>query len=88
MSKGKQSTKNRALVNFPTAAPKAALTPAATERKQYAFPRANACPRCGATDTVARSTQGQVQYRQCTRAVCRSTFKVAGHIVEFADAEK
>jgi len=46
---------------------------------EYAFPTKGRCPRCGVTDTIATSTQGDTQYRQCRRAVCRKTFAVKGN---------
>lgn len=57
-------------------------------RDQYAFPKVNPCPRCHATDTVATSTQGKVQYRQCTRAICRDNFKVIGQKIVFTDCKQ
>ena len=44
----------------------------------YSFPTRSRCPRCGAPDTKATSTQGEIQYRECIRPVCRHTFKVQG----------
>ncbi len=57
-------------------------------QEQYAFPRENPCPRCQAMDTVATSTQGQVQYRRCTRAICRENFKVIGQKIVFTDCKQ
>lgn len=54
---------------------------------QYAFPKENPCPRCHAMDTIATSTQGRVQYRQCTRAICRHNFKTVGKKIEFTDCK-
>lgn len=45
-------------------------------KKQYITPGAIRCPRCGASDTVATSTKGRIQYRKCLRAVCRYNFSV------------
>ena len=44
----------------------------------YAFPTRSRCPRCRAVDTLATSTQQNVQYRQCQRAVCRYRYAVRG----------
>lgn len=44
----------------------------------YAFLTQNRCPRCKSTDTVARSTQGKWQYRECQVAVCRTKYHVEG----------
>lgn len=41
------------------------------EPVRYAFKTVVRCPRCGTTDTVARSTKGRVQYRMCRRATCQ-----------------
>lgn len=49
-----------------------------TERQRWAFPTVNRCPRCGANDTQATSTQGDRQYRRCVRPVCRKTFTIFG----------
>ena len=48
------------------------------KKPQYAFPSKSRCPRCQTTDTVATSTQKNVQYRQCQRAICRQKFSVLG----------
>ena len=45
---------------------------------KWSFPSVSRCPRCGATDTKALSTQRDRQYRECTRAVCRRRFTVLG----------
>ena len=45
---------------------------------EYAFPSRSRCPRCQASDTRAVSTQGNVQYRQCIRPICRQRYKVIG----------
>lgn len=39
------------------------------------FQRAPKCPRCGSTQTRATSTVGNIQYRQCSLAICRNNFK-------------
>jgi len=44
----------------------------------YAFPSKSRCPRCGTLETRQRSTKGRVQYRQCTRAICRWRYQVFG----------
>lgn len=44
----------------------------------FSFPSKSACPRCGATDTIATSTQTNIQYRKCQRPICRYTYKVIG----------
>lgn len=47
------------------------------------FPvKSRQCPRCGSWDTQARSTQGNVQYRICRRAVCRHSYAVVGRMVD------
>lgn len=48
------------------------------------FPRHVNCPRCRADDTRATSTQGLIQYRECTRSICRERFKVTGNTVVMA----
>ena len=40
-------------------------------RVRYAFPTVVRCPRCDTVNTVARATNGPVQYRMCRNAVCR-----------------
>jgi len=55
--------------------------------EQYAFPRDIRCPRCNANDTVATSTQGQIQYRHCIRAICRENFKIIGQKILFTDCK-
>lgn len=66
--------------NYPNDPP-----PAETVKKvkkvKYAFPSVSRCPRCGVTDTAATSTQGDTQYRQCRRAVCRKSYSVQGTVV-------
>lgn len=52
-----------------------------SEPTVYDFSHGKRCPRCKTTDTVARSTQGRVQYRRCLRAVCRKTYSVVGRPV-------
>lgn len=52
--------------------------PRKKKKRKYSFPTVSRCPRCGATDTIATSTQGKVQYRRCLRAVCRHTYHVIG----------
>lgn len=34
------------------------------------------CPRCGADDTEAYSTRKNIQYRRCSRAICRHNYTV------------
>jgi Zn ribbon nucleic-acid-binding protein len=48
------------------------------EKPRYVFKSPVRCPRCQAPDTIATSTQGEVQWRKCQRPVCRHTFKVIG----------
>ena len=48
------------------------------EAGTFAFLTKYRCPRCGATDTLATSTKGDVQYRKCQRPVCRFKFSVRG----------
>lgn len=36
------------------------------------------CPRCGAADTEAYSTRKNIQYRRCSRAICRHKYTVRG----------
>lgn len=49
----------------------------------YEFPgKGRQCPRCKCWDTQARSTQGNVQYRICRRAICRQSYTVIGVAVE------
>ncbi len=48
------------------------------EAGTFAFLTKYRCPRCGATDTHATSTKGDVQYRKCQRAVCRFKFSARG----------
>lgn len=50
--------------------------PVDTAQPQFVRPEAIKCPRCGATDTVAYSVHGNIQYRRCRRAVCRHNFSV------------
>lgn len=49
---------------------------------RYAFPSVSCCPRCGANDTQATSTQGNTQYRKCVRGVCRRRYSVMGELVK------
>lgn len=51
------------------------------DKIRYDFSRHILCPRCGYS-TRARSTQGQVQWRQCNCAVCRHSFKAIGQPVQ------
>lgn len=48
------------------------------EKNVYSFPTQSRCPRCQTVDTQAVSTQLNVQYRKCLRAVCRHTYTVIG----------
>lgn len=64
-------------------------------RKRYVFPRQGdiKCPGCGLYETIAVSTRGAIQVRQCTRAVptCRythETFKVEGMEVKVETPEE
>lgn len=64
-------------------------------RKRYVFPRQGdiKCPGCGLYETIAVSTQGAVQVRQCTRAIptCRythKTFKVGGTEIKSTDCKQ
>ena len=66
---------------------KAAIKPEKTG-KQYAFPRGIRCPRCKANDTLQTSTQENIQYRRCQRAVCRHPFKVIGKEIVFTDSKQ
>jgi Zn ribbon nucleic-acid-binding protein len=43
-----------------------------TAKPVYDFAHGKRCPTCKGTDTIATSTQGDVQYRQCRRVGCRS----------------
>lgn len=74
-------------ISTPVAEEKAAKKP----KKRYVFPRQNdiQCPGCGLYETVATSTQGQIQSRRCTRAVprCEKTFQVTGKEVKFTDCK-
>ena len=40
------------------------------------FPRLPPCPRCHSMDTRPTSTQGRIQYRQCSRVGCYHRFAV------------
>ena len=62
----------------PSPTPAVEATPPATV---FAFPSRSRCPRCGTVDTVALSTQGDVQYRRCLRAICRKRYAVRGERV-------
>lgn len=58
----------------------ATATAVLPEKEQaWSFPSKSRCPRCGATDTIALSTQGNKQYRQCSRGVCRKHYSVTGN---------
>lgn len=49
----------------------------------YEFPAAGKqCPRCQSWDTKAASTQGNVQYRQCQRGICRHRYPVMGQAMD------
>lgn len=69
----KQRTASRRSSN-----PREKNPPAENKGSVYSFPTQIRCPRCQAADTRARSTQGDIQYRVCRRAVCRHKFKVVG----------
>ena len=45
------------------------------------------CPRCRGWDTVATSTQGDVQYRRCRAVVCQHRYAVVGRLVEDRDKQ-
>jgi len=36
------------------------------------------CPRCNGLNTIAVSTQGRIQYRQCRAVICRHKYAVRG----------
>ena len=44
-------------------------------RPVYDFTHGKRCPACKGTDTIATSTQGDVQYRQCRKVGCRNYHK-------------
>ena len=44
----------------------------------YSFPSKSRCPRCKSLDTVAVSTQENIQYRLCRVAICRWKYAVIG----------
>jgi len=47
-----------------------------SDKKQvYDFANGKRCPGCKGTDTVAVSTQGNVQYRSCRYALCEYSHK-------------
>ena len=46
--------------------------------KCYVFPTPSKCPRCKTIDTEAYSTNGNIQYRRCRRAVCRHRYSIFG----------
>lgn len=48
---------------------------------EYAFPSKSKCPRCKSLDTVAVSTQKNIQYRLCRVAICRWKYTVLGEKV-------
>lgn len=47
------------------------------EKQKWHYPQTR-CPRCGVYDSLATSTQGKRQYRQCQRPTCRHKFVVVG----------
>ena len=62
-------------------------------KKRYVFPRQNEieCPECKLHETVATSTQGKIQWRQCTRAIppcSHPSFKVIGEELKVTDCKK
>ena len=44
-------------------------------RTKYGFDHGKRCPACQSTDTEAKTTQGQIQYRHCRRVGCRHYHK-------------
>jgi len=52
--------------------------PPEKEKPKYSFPTKSRCPRCQTTDTEATSTQDNIQYRQCKRAICKWKYTVRG----------
>lgn len=44
-------------------------------RPVYGFAHGKRCPACASTDTEARSTQGNIQYRHCRRVGCPNHHK-------------
>jgi hypothetical protein len=78
MSKQKRISKPKE-VDIPPVVEEASVPVA--ELPAYAFPSKSRCQRCGALDTRATSTQGLIQYRECTRATCRHRYKVVGEKV-------
>ena len=52
--------------------------PAKKKKDVYSFPTKSRCPRCGSTDTLALSTNGDRQYRRCQMAVCKWRYAVRG----------
>lgn len=59
---------------------KLAATGPQTQR-QWQFRSPVRCPRCGCLQTLAGSTQGRIQYRVCTSAVCRHRFVSIGEAI-------
>ncbi len=65
----------------------------AKAKKRYVFPRQGdiKCPGCGLYETVATSTQGKIQWRQCTRAIptcSHPSFKVIGEEIKVTDCKQ
>lgn len=56
--------------------------PSEARRAAYVFDRGRQCPRCRGWDTVATSTQGNVQYRRCRAPICQHRYAVVGRPVE------
>lgn len=61
-------------------AAKKTITETEKPQRQWSFPTASKCPRCGATDTKATHTDNKIgrQYRQCQRGICRKNYSVDG----------
>lgn len=58
------------------------------EKPKYIFDR-KACDRCGQYNSVATSTQGNIQYRKCkTPICCGHNFSVRGRPAEQQKAEE
>lgn len=51
------------------------------DKARYDFSHGLRCPRCKTLDTLARSTQGNIQYRRCLRATCQSNNRGAYTVV-------
>ena len=59
----------------------------AKKTRRYVFPTPSKCPRCQTVDTEAYSTQGNIQYRRCRRAICRHRYHVIGTPIKRKEIE-